>query len=216
MTEGEVPINVALASSVALECDVVLSTTNPPPSIAWRRGDDSIINEEETNNGRRFLDDGRFLYISSLEMADLMSSYRCEVNNAFLDRTIQAPTTYVLRDNLTRAVLVDYKPIGDLTAFVGNSSFEFAYVGGWLSEGAANGISSRLFRDGTEVPSIGNIGSIATIDAPGMSTLRADVRIDANTVQKFGTLTVHRKCNFYYIKECIIYPAELNRQVTRT
>ena len=195
MTEGEVPVNVALASSVALECDVVLSMTNPPPSIVWRTGDGNIVDEEETNNGRRFLDGGRFLYISSLVEGDFMTTYRCEVNNAFLDRTIRAPTTYVLRDNLTRAVLVDYKQIGDLTAFVGNTSFEFAFIGGWFSAGDHNGTANDLFRDETEVPSVANIGRITNIDAPGTSTLRARVRIDANAENRPGTLTVHRKCN---------------------
>lgn len=40
---------------------------------------------------------------------------------------MRAPTTFALIDNLTRGELVEYKPIGDLMAFVGDENFEVSY-----------------------------------------------------------------------------------------
>ena len=204
MTVEEMPVtvsvDVALSSEVALECDVV--SANPPPKIVWRTGNGDMINENLMNNKLRFLDDRRFLYISDLVPEDLMPMYRCEVTNVFLDRTERAPTIYVLSDNITRGVLTDYKQIGDLTAFVGNASFEFAYVGGYYGTVDVNGTLNRLFQDDTRVASNGNIGSINRIEDPGMFTLRADVTFDGRSRDRFGTLTVHRKCTIQLNNKC--------------
>ena len=189
-TEGDVFVPVALNSEVALECDVLPS--RPPPQITWRIYVDG--NEVETPmTGVRFLNDSRYLYISSVQETDLMSTYRCEVTNAFIDRTIPAPTTYRLLDNLTRGELVDYKQIGEVMAFVGSDSIEFAYVGGVYGNGAVNGTSNRLFRDGGLVTTLGNIGMISDLSTPGDSTLSATVTFDGNSEMRSGTLTVNRK-----------------------
>ena len=190
MVEEEVSVSVAMDSDVALECDVLPSS--PPPQIRWLR-DGNPIAEVTVNNEVRFLDGGRYLYLRSLTVANLASTYRCEVTNVFLDRTVMAPTMYRLIDNLTRGDLMDYKQIGDLTAFVGNMSFEFAYVGGLYSNGAING-TINILRNGTEeIPGIGNVGSIMTIDTVGMFELSATVVFDGVTRRRTGTLTVHRK-----------------------
>ena len=55
MTVGEVSVNVALGSEVALECDVLDS--KPPPQIVWHDGEGNEINEITVNTKRRFLDD---------------------------------------------------------------------------------------------------------------------------------------------------------------
>ena len=194
MIEGEVIVDVALESEVALECDVVLSSTKPPPQIVWRRGDNTVVDEILLNNRRRFLEDGRFLYINNLVQDDLTPTYHCEVTNAFLDFTRQAPTTYVLRDNLTRGVLEEYKPIGDLTAFVRNTSIEVAYVAGYFGTGQVNGTSNWLFQGDMRLDSNGNIGLINDINTPGIFTLRADVIFDGMRLSRDGMLTVNRKC----------------------
>ena len=190
MVEEEVSVSVAIYSDVALECDVLLSS--PPPQIRWLR-DGNPIAEVTINNEVRFLDGGRFLYLRILTVADLASTYRCEVTNVFLDRPVMAPTMYRLIDNLTRGDLMDYKQIGDLTAFVGNMSFEFAYVGGLYSNGPRNGTINNLFQGTTQVADIGNVASITTIDTAGTFQLSATVHFDGVTRDRTGTLTVHRK-----------------------
>ena len=190
MIEEEVPVSVAIDSDVALECDVLDS--NPPPQIRWLR-DGSPIAEVTVNNNIRFLDGGRFLYLRTIEVADLTPTYRCEVINVFLDRTVMAPTIYRLMDNLTQGVLVDYKEIGNLTAFVGNTSFEFAYVGGIYGNDARNGTFNLLFQGTTHIADIGNVAIIATIDTVGVFDLSAIVVFDGITRNRFGMQTVHRK-----------------------
>ena len=188
--EDQVSVSVAINSDVALECDVL--PASPPPQIRWLRNG-SPIAEVEVNNEVRFLDGGRFLYLRTLVAVELMPTYRCEVTNVFLGRSVVAPTMYRLIDNLTQGVLTDYKQIGDLIAFVGNMSFEFAYVGGLYGNGARNGTINNLFQGTTQIPDIGNIAFITTIDTVGMFDLSAIVVFDGITRDRAGTLTVHRK-----------------------
>ena len=190
MVEEEVPVSVALNSDVALECDVL--DCNPPPQIRWLQ-DGHPIDEVTVNNEVRFLDGGRFLYMRLLTPADLMPTYRCEVTNVFLDRSVVAPTVYRLVDNLTQGVLMDYKQIGNLIAFVGNMSFEFVYVGGIYGIGGRNGTINNLFQDTAQIASIGSIASIDTINTVGQFELSAMVIFDCGAGNRFGTLTVHRK-----------------------
>ena len=191
MTEEDVFVPVALAAEVALKCDVLPS--NPSPQITWRRdGNVIVVGETMMNTKHRLFNDGRYLYVSNLEEADLMSNYRCEVTNALADRTIPAPTTYRLLDNLTRGELFEYKQIGDLIAFTVNTSIEFAYVAGGFTD-ALNGTTNRLFRDGTPSTSIGNIGVISDLTTPGKSRLEAVVTLGSSVVNRNGTLTVYRK-----------------------
>ena len=121
-----------------------------------------------------------------------MSTYRCEVTNALADRTIPAPTTYSLLDNLTRGELFEYKQIGDLTAFTVNTSIEFAYVAGGFTD-SLNGTTNRLTRDGTPIISVGNIGVINDLTTPDLSNLEATVTFDGRSLNRPGTLTVYRK-----------------------
>ena len=194
MTEGVVSVSVAMMSDVALECDVVLSSTNPPPEIVWRFGDGSEVTEIPLNNRRRFLENRRYLYIRNVEASDLMTTYHCEVTNAFLDVTVQAPTTYALIGNLTRGELVEYKPIGDLTAFVDDEDFEVSYVAGWYSLASTNGTRNAVFLGETNIPDIGSIAVIPSISQPtGEFPLRVAVMFDANNVDRFGTLRIQRK-----------------------
>ena len=60
----EVQIPVALASDVALECDVLAA--NPPPVIIWFN-DQGEIQEIRQGNRVRFLDNGRYLYLKNLQ-----------------------------------------------------------------------------------------------------------------------------------------------------
>ena len=74
-------------------------------------------------------------------------------------KEISAPTRYVLIDNLTQGILIDYKQIGNLRAFVGNTSFEFAFIGGVYGD-IVNETINRLTMDGIEVAILGNVGII--------------------------------------------------------
>ena len=182
---------MAIDSSVALECDVLAA--NPPPQIEWRRGNDEVVNEVMANNAVRFLDDGRYLFISNVQNENLATTYTCRVTNAFLDRTEIAPTSYRLVANLTEA-LVDYKQIGNLMAFVGDVNFEFAYVGGSVNGRTRNILFKRPLGSPSsanlEISSVANIARIPTIMEVGMFILSADL---GENVVKNGTLTVYRK-----------------------
>ena len=189
----EVPIPVALNSDVALECDVL--DAEPPPQIKWYN-DTGAIQEVTRNNKVRFLDGGRFLYLRTLDSSHLEQQYYCAVTNVNLNKEISAPTRYVLIDNLTQGVLIDYKQIGDLTAFVGNTSIEFAYVGGVFGEHLKiNDTVNTLTVGGHGVRSLGNIGEVdlTTITSKGVIMLMARVRYNGMLTTRIGTLTIQRK-----------------------
>ena len=201
-------IPVALDSDVAMECDVL--DANPPPQIQWRQNGD-VLSEVTTQNEVRFLDGGRFLYLRELDNTQLQSTYSCSVINALLDQEMPAPTTYRLSDNLTQNVLVDYKQIGELTAFVGDRNVEFAYVGGAstsISPGR-NGTSNVLSANGTDVPNVlGNIATILEINQVGRIALEAEARypgpsgFDIRT----GSLDVFRKFSLSLSLSLSLFP----------
>ena len=186
----EVSIPVAVNSDVALECDVL--DAKPRPKIKWY-DDQGEIQEMILDNSVRFLDDGRYLYLRRLQPSHLERQYYCSVTNANLIQEISAQTRYVLTDNLTQGVLMDYKQIGNWTAFIGNSSFEFAYVGGVFGSNNINRTSNRLFVNGSELVTLGNVGKITLLSSPGIIQLRAIVRYDSVSVTRNGSVTVHRE-----------------------
>ena len=186
----EIYIPVALNSDVALECDVL--DAKPPPDIKWYN-DQVEIQELRRNNRVRFLDNGRYLYLRRLEAEHLERKYFCVVTNANLSWTIIAPTRYMLTDNITRGVFVDYKQIGNLRAFVGNTSFEFAFIGGVFGH-HTNETVYTLTSNGRDVSMLGNIGIIDIISIPGIVQLNAAVLYDGGMrAMRNGTLTIHRK-----------------------
>ena len=188
--ESNVSVPVALNSEVALECDVL--DANPPPQIKWYNDQGPIEEVMLQNNLIRFLDGGRYLYLSKLQTSHLERQYYCAVTNANLSQEISAPTRYVLTDSLTQGVLIDYKQIGNLTAFVGNTSLEFAYVGGVFGR-TINGTHSTLMVNGDEVSSLGNIGMINNLSfLRGIVQLEASIQYDGMTAFRKGTLTIHR------------------------
>ena len=179
---------MALNSDVALECDVL--DANPPPQIKWF-DDQGEIQEMIQGNNVRFLDGGHYLYLRRLHPAHLERQYYCTVTNANLSQEVSSPIRYVLTDNLPRGVLKDYKQIGDLTAFVGNTSIEFAYVGGVFGDNSNETFNTLLVND-DEVSTLGNVGKILhdMLLTPGTFMLIANV--DYNETRR-GTLTVYRK-----------------------
>ena len=185
----EVPIPVALNSDVALECDVL--NANPPPQIKWY-DDHGEIREIQLSNRVRFLDDGHYLYLRRLQPTHLERQYYCAVTNVNLSQEVSAPTRYVLTDNLTQGVLMDYKQIGNLRAFVGNTSIEFAFIGGVFGD-HRNETINILYVNGGEVPTLGNIGIIDRISVSGMVRLEAIVRYNHLNAMRSGIMTVYRK-----------------------
>lgn len=184
---------MALNSEVALECDVL--DAKPPPKIKWYN-DTGAIQEVTRNNEVRFLDGGHYLYLRNLDSSHLEQHYYCTVTNVNSNQEISAPTRYVLTDNLTQGVLIDYKQIGDLTAFVGNTSIEFAYVGGVFGELLIiNGTVNTLTVGGHVVRSLGNIGEVdlTTVTSKGVIILMAIVRYNGMITMRRGTLTIQRK-----------------------
>ena len=186
----EVP--VALGSDVALECNVL--DANPPLQIKWydNRGE---IQEIRLGNEVRFLDNRKFLYLRRLRVMHLEQQYYCAVTNAnSVSQEVAAPTRYVLIDDLTQGVLMDYKPIGNLKAFVGNTSFEFAYVGGVFGKDS-NETYNRLTLNGAEsaVSTLGNVGEIMSLLSPGIFMLGASVSYGNKNAIRRGTLAVYRK-----------------------
>ena len=188
MAESEVSVPVALHSDVALECDVL--DANPPPQIKWYN-DQGPIQEVILHNSVRFLDGGRYLYLTRLQTSHLERQYYCAVINANLSQEISAPTRYVLTETLTKGVLMEYKQIGNLTAFVGNTSLEFAYVGGVFGK-VINGTHITLMVNGVEVISLGSIGMINLTSLMGKVQLQASIIYSGMTELRRGTLTIHR------------------------
>ena len=189
----EVPVPVALNSDVALECDVL--DAKPPPQMKWY-DNTGVIQEVTRNNRVRFLDGGRYLYLRELSSSHLEQRYYCAVTNVNLNKRISAPTRYVLTDNLTQGVLIDYKQIGDLIAFFGNRSIEFAYVGGVFGESLKiNSTINTLTAGGHQVSTLGNIGEVdlTTVSSKGVIVLMALVRYDGMITTRRGTLTVQRE-----------------------
>ena len=193
----EVPIPVAINSDVALECDVL--DAKPPPQIKWF-SDLGEIQEDRLDNSIRFLDDRHYLYLRRLEGTHLERQYYCNVANANLSQEISAPTRYVLTDNLTQGVLMDYKQIGNHTAFVGNTSFEFAYIGGVFGLNDINGTINTLSVNGEEVRVLGNIGQINSmtspfLSSPGIFLLKASVVYSGLYLSETrnGTVIIYRK-----------------------
>ena len=185
----EVSIPVALNSDVALECDVL--DAKPSPQIKWYNNTGAI---QEINQGNimRFLDGGRYLYMRNLDSSHLEQQYYCVVTNVNLSLEVPAPTRYILIDNLTRGALEDYKQIGALTAFVGNTNFEFAYVGG-VFDTILNRTDNVLRMNGDLVSKIENIGIIETLSSPGIITLEATVFYSNSVATRNGNLTVNRE-----------------------
>ena len=183
-------VTVALNSDVATKCDV--RAANPQPNIQWLENG-SPLAEVTTANAVRFLEGGRYLYMASVTSGQLQSRFSCRVTNVFGDRPMTAPTTYRLVDNITLNELVEYKQIGDLTAFVGDTNFEFSYVGGAYSTGF-NGTTISPTFNGRGVGSLANIATKLLIekDELGQNTLSMIVSYDRN-VRKTGSVTVYRK-----------------------
>ena len=186
-------IPAALDSSVALECAVL--DAKPPPRIKWYQDDQEEIQEIIQDNSVRFLDDGRYLYFKRLQTSHFEMQYYCSVTNVNLSQEISAPTRYMLIDNLTQGDLMDYKQVGDLRAFVGNESFEFAYVGGVFGENSNGTVNTLFWNQTNEVPALGNIGTIDhnIIASPGKLTLKATVNYNGILTTRKGTLTVNRE-----------------------
>ena len=82
--------------------------------------------------------------------------------------------------NLTQGVLIDYKQIGNLTAFVGNTNFEFSYVGGVFGYATNETYSFLIIRSSY-------IGTIHIL-SPGLFILKANVVYTGLIVVKCGTL----------------------------
>lgn len=184
-----VPIPVALNSAVALECDIL--DAKPPPQIKWF-DDQGEIQEIMEGNRVRFLGNGRYLYLKRVQAMHLQRQYYCIVINANLSQEISAPTRYMLTDNLTQGILIDYKQIGNLIAFVGNVSLEFAFVGGIYGD-FVNETINVLTVDGIEVAILGNIGIIREISTPGMFYLEASITYNGLVAIRNGTLTIYGK-----------------------
>ena len=192
----QVSVPVALNSDVALECDAL--DAKPPPQIKWY-DDQGPIQEVLQGNNVRFFDGGRYLYLRKLQATHLERQYYCTITNANLSQEIAAPSRYTLTDNLPQGELMDYKQIGNQTAFVGNTSFEFAFVGGAFGNNSVNGTRNDLFVNGVQVAALGNVGQINNITSSllssGIVRLEATVRYNGLTsdVMRSGTVNVHRK-----------------------
>ena len=188
----EVAIPVALNSDVALKCDVL--DANPSPQIKWCN-DQGEIQEVLQSNRIRFLDGGRFLYLRNLRATQLERQYYCNITNANLSLEISAPTRYVLIDNATQGELIEYKQIGNLRAFVGNTSFEFSYVSGVFGD-RTNETANRLtVNDDIDVEILGSIGIIPDIilTMPGIVHLKTAITYNGMVELRNGTLNIYRK-----------------------
>ena len=93
-------ITVRLTHAVAMDCGVLPSS--PLPAITWRMNNVVINKTIWPTLKYRFLDDGQYLVIYSLESSDVTVghmapvNYRCEVTNVNVSLTVKSPTVYNL------------------------------------------------------------------------------------------------------------------------
>ena len=88
-----------LTHAVAINCGVLPSS--PLPTITWRMNNVVISETIWPTLKYRFLDDGQYLVIYSLENSDVTVGmapveYRCEVTNVNGSLTVESPTVYNL------------------------------------------------------------------------------------------------------------------------
>lgn len=192
----EYPVPVALNSDVALECDVL--DTKPPPQIKWYDDQGEIQEVKLPENRVRFLDSGRYLYLRMLNSSHLERQYYCMVINVNMSQNVSAPTRYVLTDNLIQGVLMDYKQIGDLRAFVGNTSLEFAYVGGAFGSNSNNEMNGTFVNSyGPDTTVFGNVGTLESTSLSSSRVIQLEATVHYNgftsSMMRNGSVTVYRK-----------------------
>ena len=84
-----------ITHAVAINCGVLPSS--PLPTITWRMNNVVISETIWPTLKYRFLDDGQYLVIYSLENSDVVGvDYRCEVTNVNGSLTVESPTVYNL------------------------------------------------------------------------------------------------------------------------
>ena len=196
-----------------------MQPANPLPNIQWLENGSPLAEVTQVNE-LRFLEGGRYLYISILNSAQLQSTFSCRVTNVFGDRVMTAPTTYRLIDNITLNTLVEYKQIGDLTAFVGDTNFEFSYVAGaYTNDGQMdfNGTTVEPTFDGRVVNVLANIATEQMINKNelGLNTLSMRVSYD-RIVTRRGTVTVYRKLIQYLCSSLVHLLLSLTERPTIT
>ena len=185
----------SLSIDVALECDVL--GANPPPVIEWFRTSDpnnrdvdpsDQIAEVTASNAVRFLEGGRYLYMRDLTDALLTETYYCAVTNALIHQTRVSGTGYSFNvTGLEGQSKYEYKPIGDVSAFVGEMDFEISYVAAAIGTGD---VSCDFFVDSTEINDVGAVGTIDEIMRPTSGNVLALSCISSGMVVAAGTLTV--------------------------
>lgn len=187
--EGTSAIPAALGSDVALECAIL--DAKPPVQIKWYNDTSEIQERTDVT----FLDNRHYLFLKHLQPKDFNRQYYCAVTNANLSQEVSAPTRYVLMDTLTQGELEEYKQIGNQTAFVGNTSFQFSYIGGVFGSASNQTVNVLFWNESIEVPVKGGVGTITLPPSisPGIFPLKADIRYDGLEATRRGSLTVYRK-----------------------
>ena len=182
---------------VALECDVL--DANPPPVIEWFRTSDpnnrdadpsDRIVEVTASNAVRFLEGGRYLYMRDLTDALLSDTYYCAVTNALIHQTRVSGTGYSFNvTGLEGQSKYEYKPIGNVTAFIGEMYIEISYVAAIFT----GDVSCDFFVDTTEINDLGAVGTIAEIMRPTSGNVLDLECITSGSIEATGTLTVFGK-----------------------
>ena len=180
---------------VALECDVL--DANPSPVIEWFRTSvannrdadpsDRIV-EVTASNAVRFLEGGRYLYMRDLTDALLSETYYCAVTNTLIHQTRVSGTGYSFNvSGLEGQSKYEYKPIGNVTAFIGEMDIEISYVAAAIVTGD---VSCDFFVDNTEINDLGAVGTIDEIMRPTSGNVLDLECISSGSIEATGTLTV--------------------------
>ena len=128
MEMRSVTLPTVLGGAVAMECDVL--DAKPKPEIQWfRNNEPTAIMEERRQYNIMYLKNGRFLFIRQLTALQRMSSYHCEVVNAYLTPThVRAPTTYLLDGNIASFTLKVYRPEDELNHAIFGEDVTYFYA----------------------------------------------------------------------------------------
>ncbi len=172
---------------IALECRV--EDSQPPPDIVWFQDDTPLVENTDTN-AIRFLEGGRWAYITDIEM--FPRDYHCEVSNARMHESVRSNQTYFVNGTgLVNGMNSVYKEIGDLTAFTKegeDDNFEFSYV---ASEGTTNRLCFFYSNDERAL-ALAAVGTIENLPAPP-AVVTLECRSNQVIVVSSGTVTVQRK-----------------------
>lgn len=183
-----------LNGAVAMECDVL--DARPKPEILWFRNNDPTPVVKE--RGILYFEGGRFLFIPQLTPLQRMSSYHCEVANAYPFLThVRAPTTYLLDGNIPSFTLKVYRPVDELNYAVLGEEVTYVYPAASVDRDGINAmkivLTCRKGNPGLQISIINDmiirVRGLSGDETTGLATVSCSVIMSSSYTQADLELT---------------------------